>query len=384
MSLYTCVAWSREARDGDIYVPTCAHFPCILNPMTKVVVAMSGGVDSSVAAALLKEQGYEVIGMMLRLWSEPGKEDTNRCCTPDSMAQARRVAAKLDIPFYVIDAKDVFRETVVEYFLEGYARGETPNPCLICNRKIRWMFLLDHALALGADYMATGHYVRIRRVEGRNELLRAVGRTKDQSYVLHVLNQEQLQHALFPVGDYTKTEIRQIAEKHGLSTASRKDSQDLCFLAGDDYRNFLQRNAAEMLKPGEIITRAGTSVGVHNGLANYTIGQRKGLGVASPVPLYVITKDAVRNTLIVGEAHELGSGELTARDVNWLNGQAPREPIRAEVKIRYTAKEAEAWVKPVGEKQAQVRFDALQRDITAGQAAVFYQGELMLGGGIIQ
>ncbi|HRQ32705.1 MAG TPA: tRNA 2-thiouridine(34) synthase MnmA, partial [Anaerolineales bacterium] len=245
--------------------------------MTKAVVAMSGGVDSSVAAALLKEQGYEVIGMMLRLWSEPGKEESNRCCTPDSMAQARRVAALLDIPFYVIDAKDVFRETVVEYFLEGYARGETPNPCLVCNRKIRWTFLLDHALALGADFMATGHYARVRNENGKVELLRAVDRNKDQSYVLHVLDQEKLKHALFPVGEFTKPEIRQIAEKHGLPTASRKDSQDLCFLAGEDYRNFLQRNAAEMLKPGEIVTRDGEAIGSHNGLANYTIGQRKGL-----------------------------------------------------------------------------------------------------------
>jgi len=352
--------------------------------MPKVVVAMSGGVDSSVAAALLKEQGYEVIGMMLRLWSEPGKEDTNRCCTPDSMAQARRVAAKLEIPFYVIDAKDVFRETVVEYFLEGYARGETPNPCLICNRKIRWTFLLDHALALGADYMATGHYVRIRKDErGKSELLRAVDRNKDQSYVLHVLNQEKLNHALFPVGDYPKPEIRQIAEKHGLPTASRKDSQDLCFLAGEDYRNFLQRNAAEMLKLGEIVTRYGESLGTHNGLANYTIGQRKGLGVASPVPLYVLGKNAENNTVIVGTQEELGSRELTARDVNWLSGKVPGEPFRAEVKIRYTAKEAEAWVTPIGQDQAQVWFEAPQRDITAGQAAVFYQGDLMIGGGII-
>jgi len=351
--------------------------------MTKVVVAMSGGVDSSVAAALLKEQGYEVVGMMLRLWSEPGKEDSNRCCTPDSMAQARRVAAKLDIPFYVIDAKNVFRETVVEYFLEGHARGETPNPCLICNRKIRWTFLLDHALALGADYMATGHYVRIQKAEGGHQLLRAVDKSKDQSYVLHVLHQEQLQHALFPVGEYTKPEIRQIAEKHGLPTASRKDSQDLCFLAGEDYRGFLQRNAAEMLKAGEIITRTGETLGVHTGLANYTIGQRKGLGVASPVPLYVLAKNAANNTLIVGKQDELGSHELTAHDVNWLGGEAPREPIRAEVKIRYTAKEAEAWVKPLGENQAEAQFDAPQRDITAGQAAVFYQGDLMLGGGLI-
>ena len=345
---------------------------------------MSGGVDSSVAAALLKEQGYEVIGMMLRLWSEPGKEESNRCCTPDSMAQARRVAAKLDIPFYVIDAKDVFRETVVEYFLEGYARGETPNPCLVCNRKIRWTFLLDHALALGADFMATGHYARVKKDErGKVNLLRAVDRNKDQSYVLHVLDQEKLRHALFPVGDYTKPEIRQIAEKHGLPTASRKDSQDLCFLAGEDYRNFLQRNAAEMLMPGEIVTREGSTIGSHTGLANYTIGQRKGLGIASSVPLYVITKDAVRNTLVVGTQEQLGSTALIARDVNWVRGEMPREPFRAEVKIRYTAKEAEAWVAPVGENQAQVTFDAPQRDITAGQAAVFYQNELLIGGGII-
>src|SRR5512134_3406731 len=282
-------------------------------PMTKVVVAMSGGVDSSVAAALLKEQGYDVVGMMLRLWSEPGKEDSNRCCTPDSMAQARRVAAKLDIPFYVIDAKNVFRETVVQYFLDGYARGETPNPCLICNRQIRWTFLLDHALALGADYMATGHYVRIRQADNGYQLLRAVDKNKDQSYVLHVLNQEKLARALFPIGDYPKTEIRAIAERHGLPTASRKDSQDLCFLAGEDYRNFLQRNAAGMLRSGEIVTREGRSIGEHNGLANYTIGQRKGLGVASSVPLYVLGKNSIDNTLIVGTQDELGSSELTAR-----------------------------------------------------------------------
>jgi len=351
--------------------------------MTKVVVAMSGGVDSSVAAALLKEQGYDVIGMMLRLWSEPGKEESNRCCTPDSMAQARRVAAKLDIPFYVIDAKEVFQKTVVQYFLDGYARGETPNPCLICNRQIRWTFLLEHALAFGADFMATGHYVRIRRAEAGHQLLRAVDKNKDQSYVLHVLNQEKLARALFPIGDYPKVEIRAIAERYGLSTASRKDSQDLCFLAGEDYRNFLQRNASEMLQSGDILTRDGKSIGEHNGLANYTIGQRKGLGVASRVPLYVLGKNSTANTLIVGTQEELGSRELTARDVNWMSGKTPDEPFRAEVKIRYTAKEAEALVTPMSGDQAHVQFDEPQRDITAGQAAVFFQGDLMIGGGII-
>lgn len=352
--------------------------------MPKVVIAMSGGVDSSVAAALLKQQGYEVIGMMLRLWSEPGKEESNRCCTPDSMAQARRVAAKLDIPFYVVDAKDVFRKTVVQYFLDGYAAGGTPNPCLVCNRSIRWEFLLNHALALGADFMATGHYVRTQKAEGgKMKLLRAVDSSKDQSYVLHVLTQEKLQRALFPIGDYPKTEIRQIAESFGLPTASRADSQDLCFLAGDDYRNFLQRNAPHINRPGDIVTRDGKVVGQHSGLANYTIGQRKGLGVASPVPLYVLTKHATRNTLVVGPADELGSTELTARDVNWLGGDAPSEPFRAEVKIRYTARAVPAEVIPLNGGQAKVRFEAPARDVTSGQAAVFYVGEEVLGGGII-
>lgn len=350
----------------------------------KVVVAMSGGVDSSVAAALLKEQGYDVTGMMLRLWSEPGKEDSNRCCTPDSMAQARRVAGILDIPFYVIDAKNVFRETVVEYFLEGYARGETPNPCLVCNQKIRWTFLLNHALALGAEFMATGHYVRLRStVNGQKELLRAVDHSKDQSYVLHVLKQEQLKHALFPVGDYSKPEIRALAEKFGLPTASRKDSQDLCFLAGEDYRNFLQRNAAEILTPGEIVTPDGKIIGAHHGLANYTIGQRKGLNVQSAVPLYVMGKNASKNTLIVGTQEQLGTTNLTARGVNWVGGDVPKEPFYADVKIRYTAKEVKAWVMPLEQNQVQIKFDAPVRDATAGQAAVFYQADVLIGGGII-
>lgn len=346
---------------------------------------MSGGVDSSVAAALLKQQGYDVVGMMLRLWSEPGKQDSNRCCTPDAMAQARRVAAKLDIPFYVVDAKEKFREVVVETFLQGYASGVTPNPCLACNRSIRWEFLLGHAQALGADFMATGHYARVQTADdGRRRLLRAVDPSKDQSYVLHVLNQDKLGRALFPVGDYPKSQIRAIAEGLGLPTAKRPDSQDLCFLAGDDYRSFLQRNAPEMLRPGEIVTHEGRVLGRHTGLPDYTIGQRKGLGIASPVPLYVLAKDAASNTLTVGSADELGSRELLAVDVNWTSGIVPAESFRAEIKSRYTAQTAPALVTPL-ERGAKFRavFDAAQRDLTPGQAAVIYEGDQVLGGGVI-
>jgi len=346
---------------------------------------MSGGVDSSVAAVLLKQQGYEVIGMMLRLWSEPGKEDSNRCCTPDAMALARRVAAKLEIPFYVIDAKEIFHRTVVNYFLEGYAGGGTPNPCLVCNRHIRWEFLLEHALALGADFMASGHYARTRRGEsGKIQLLRAVDPAKDQSYVLHVLVQEKLAQALFPVGDYPKAEIRRMAAENNLPVATRRDSQDLCFLGGEDYRDFLRRNSPDMLVPGDIVNRAGQVLGRHTGLPNYTIGQRKGLGIPSQVPLYVISKNASQNTLLVGAGEELGTRELLAVNVNWTSGLAPADPFHAHVKCRYTAREMPADVMPQdGGKNVKVIFDAPQRDITPGQAAVFYNGDIVTGGGII-
>jgi len=352
--------------------------------MKRVVIAMSGGVDSSVAAALLQEQGFSVIGMMMRLWSEPGSEEANRCCTPDALALARRIAAKLGIPFYAVDAQNVFHDTVVEYFLSGYIRGETPNPCLACNRHIRWDFLLKHALAMGADCLATGHYARLQRTPNDIRLLKGIDDNKDQSYVLSVLNQEKLKHAMFPLGKYTKTQIRQLARNYDLPVAERADSQDLCFLGDGDYRQFLLRHAPQVEQRGLIKTSDGESIGEHTGLAFYTIGQRKGLGVASSVPLYVLAKEGSTNTLVVGPKNELGQDALTGRDVNWVSGRNPLTPFRAGIKIRYKAIEAPGMVTPLPEGRVQVKFDLPLRDITPGQGVVFYDGEVCLGGGIIE
>ncbi len=266
----------------------------------------------------------------------------------------------------------------------GYARGETPNPCLVCNRHIRWEFLFDHARAMGADFMATGHYVRLEREGGRVKLLKGVDPAKDQSYVLHVLTQDKLARALFPVGDYPKSEIRAMAAQMGLAAARRPDSQDLCFLAGDDYRNFLQRHAPQVNRPGPIVTREGRVLGEHSGLANYTIGQRKGLNLASPAPLYVLEKRAAENVLVVGPAEQLGAQQLLAVHVNWTSGEIPAAPFRAMVKSRYTARETPGLVTPLDNgTRVMVQFDVPQRDITPGQAAVFYDGDLVLGGGLI-
>ena len=351
----------------------------------RVVVAMSGGVDSSVTAALLANQGYQVIGMMMRLWSEPGCEQHNRCCTPDAMAQARRVSAILGIPFYAVDAQQAFRETVVEAFLQGYTQGVTPNPCLVCNRLIRWEFLLERALALGADYMATGHYCRLREDEqGNKQLLRGIDESKDQSYVLHVLEQEQLKKALFPLGEYTKPQVRQMARDFKLPVAERADSQDLCFLGDGDYREFLARYSPQTKQPGPILTRSGEQLRGHNGLAFYTIGQRKGIGVAAPRPLYVLEKDASRNALIVGHIEELGGDQFETQRFNWISGHPPAEPFRGKVKIRYKASDAPCTVTPLEDGRVQINLDDPLRDITPGQAAVVYDGKICLGGGIIQ
>jgi tRNA-uridine 2-sulfurtransferase len=359
----------------------------VTNTDIRVVVAMSGGVDSSVAAALLVEQGYDVVGMMMRLWSEETVAGGahNRCCTPDQMHDARRIADKLGIPFYVLDTKEVFRSKIVEFFIDQHREAVTPNPCMECNRHIRFDWLLNNALALDADYLATGHYARIDRSEGgKFRLRRGVDESKDQSYVLSVMGQEQLSHTLFPVGEFPKADVRKIAERFGLPTASKQDSQDLCFLGDGDYRRFLTVYAPEIMQPGPIVLKTGEVIGEHTGLANYTIGQRKGLGVTHPEPLYVIATNPYRNALVVGTRTDLGGDTLTAKRMNWVSGETPTEPFRAEVKIRYKAKAIPAWIEPLPDKRMAVTFDEPLRDITPGQGAVVYDGDVCLGGGIIE
>ncbi len=353
----------------------------------RVVVAMSGGVDSSVAAALCVEQGYDVIGMMMRLWSEDGGAGGghNRCCTPDQMSDARAVADLLGIPFYVLDTRAVFRESVVRFFIDQYSDGLTPNPCLECNRHIRFEWLLNNALALDADYLATGHYARVRQTpDGAFQLLKGLDDAKDQSYVLSVMGQPQLSHVLFPVGEYAKPDVRVLAAKFGLPVASKHDSQDLCFLADGDYRRFLTQHAPRAIQPGPILLRDGRQIGEHTGLPNYTIGQRKGINLAWPEPLYVLATDSRKNALIVGTAMELGSDTLTAHRVNWINGAVPENPFHAEVKIRYKARPIGATITPLPNHRMRVQFDTPIRDITPGQGAICYDGDVCLGGGLIE
>ncbi len=344
---------------------------------------MSGGVDSSVAAALLLEQGCEVTGLMLGLWTDPDTEFENRCCASNAVALARRVAEQLSIPFHLIDSAELFRREVVAPMIAAYARGRTPNPCLTCNRKVRWGFLLRHALEAGADFLATGHYARIRKTGDRFELLRGKDPDKDQSYVLASLGQDELARTLFPLGEMTKGEVRERARGLNLPVAERPDSQDLCFIPDRDYRRFLKKYAPESFTPGPIFSSSGGLLGEHPGLAAFTIGQRKGIGVASPRPLYVLAIDPARNALVVGPEEELGHRSLLAEGASWIAGEPPAHVFPSQVKIRYTAREKPAEVTIQEKGNVRVRFESPLRDITPGQAAVFYGGEVCLGTAII-
>lgn len=352
-----------------------------------MVIAMSGGVDSSVAATLMVERGYHCIGVMMRLWAEisEGEGSTNKCCSVESVTDARQVADSLGIPFYLINVEQPFKQNVVDFFIDGYKEGLTPNPCLACNRHIRFDYLLNYARRLGADYLVTGHHARVRTLEdGKVQLLKAVDDRKDQSYVLSVMGQAELRDVLFPVGDYLKSEIRKIAAERNLPIASKHDSMDLCFVADDDYRRFLRDWATESMKTGPIVDRHGTLLGTHEGLPNYTIGQRKGLGIkGTGTPRYVLELDTERNALVVGDKSELGQHRLTASQVNWTGDSPAAQGARVECKIRYKARPVSAQIYPDSSGNVEAIFDEPLYGISPGQGAIFYNGEICLGGGII-
>ena len=347
----------------------------------KVLVAMSGGVDSSAAAALLVQQGYDCDGAMLKL----APNEDSRCCSADDAEDARQAATRLGMRFYVFNETDRFRRCVMDKFTSEYASGRTPNPCIDCNRELKFGALLDRALTLGYDYIATGHYARVAydAERGRYRLLRGAERRKDQSYVLYQLTQHQLAHLLLPVGDYDKPAIRDKARAAGLDNADKGDSQDICFVPDGDYVTFLQRQGLA-LTPGNFVDEAGHVLGQHRGLPCYTIGQGKGLGVAVGRHVYVLEKDQAHNAIVLGDDSALYASSLLASHVNWISGQAPAAPVRCAAKTRYSQVEAPCTAYPLPDGGLRVVFDQPQRAITAGQAVVLYDGDEVLGGGTIE
>jgi len=346
----------------------------------RVLVAMSGGVDSSVAALLLKEEGYEVIGATLNLWSYEGRlEPYNECCS----LEVRTVAEQLGIEHHFLDEGEAFKEQIVEPFIAEYLSGRTPSPCARCNRLVRFPKLLKAAEELGCEYLATGHHARIRCENGRYYLLRGKDRIKDQSYFLYALGQEELRRILFPIGRYLKEEIWEIARREGLISARKPESQDLCFLPHGDPKEFLKQRADGALRPGEIVDLEGRVLGEHQGLSFYTIGQRRGLGVSRGERLYVIALDPAKNLLIVGPEEALYSEGLLAEEIHFVNPDQIGESERVEVKIRYRSPAVPATLELLDKSRVRVLFDEPQRAVTPGQIAVFYRGAMVLGGGTI-
>ena len=356
----------------------------------KVVVAMSGGVDSSVAAAILKEEGYQVIGVTMQIWpSDELADEGDRfggCCGLGAIEDAKRVAYKLGIPHYVMNFRDIFAQKVIANFCREYSLGRTPNPCIRCNQYIKFDALLERAKGLGADFVATGHYARIEKdkASGRYLLKKGIDRRKDQSYVLYPLTQEQLGHTLLPIGNFTKVRVREIARELELPVAAKPESQEICFVPDNDYHRFLKEYIPLAEKPGPILNKQGNILGEHQGIIFYTIGQRKGLGISAREPLYVVAIDRERNAIIVGTKKEVYGSELIASELNWIAMEEPKRPMRVKAKIRYLHQEAEAMVTPSGENRVQVRFEEPQMAITPGQAVVFYDGNIVVGGGTIE
>lgn len=352
----------------------------------RVVIAMSGGVDSSVAAALLAEQGYEAVGISMRLYATPQEDYSKSCCSPDDLFDARMVASRLGIPFYVANYEAAFRERVIDYFVDEYARGKTPNPCVACNNHLKFDILLSRSLALGSKYLATGHFARIDRSGDYPKLLKAKDANKDQTYFLFGLPREALGRIMFPLGDMTKEEVRQEARRLDLETAEKKESQEICFVAGGDYKEFVaERLAQRGTVPGKVVYVDGRVLAEHDGIHQFTVGQRKGLGIAHPEPLYVKSIHPTDGTVVVGPKQELAARGLVATGCNWLSFERPPGVFECEVKIRYRSQPVAAFV-TVGEDPtiAFVEFAEPVRAVTPGQAAVFYRGDEVLGGGWIE
>lgn len=356
--------------------------------MSRVVVGMSGGVDSSVAAYLLKEQGYDVIGVTMQIWQDEEQaiqEENGGCCGLSAVDDARRVAADLGIPYYVMNFKKEFKEYVIDYFIGEYLKGRTPNPCIACNRYVKWESLLTRSIAIGADYIATGHYARIVKLDnGRYTLKRSATLAKDQTYALYNLTQEQLKNTLMPVGEYSKDEVRQIAEKINLQVANKPDSQDICFVPDGDYASYIEKNTKANILQGNFVTSDGTVLGVHKGITHYTVGQRKGLGLALGYPAFVLRICPETNEVVIGTKEESMTETLRANQLNFMSVEDLKEPVRVFAKIRYNHRGAWCTIEKTDADEVTCKFEEPQRAVTPGQAVVFYDGEYVLGGGTIK
>ncbi len=356
--------------------------------MSRVVVGMSGGVDSSVAAWLLKKQGYDVIGVTMQIWQdeEPDlQEENGGCCGLSAVDDARRVAAALEIPYYVMNFKKEFQQNVIDYFTGEYLNGRTPNPCIACNRYVKWEALLERSLSIGAEYIATGHYARVEQLpNGRYTLRRSATLAKDQTYALYNLTQEQLKRTLMPVGVYSKDEIRAMAEEIGLLVADKPDSQDICFVPDGDYARFIKETSGQDIPEGNFVTPDGKVLGRHKGIIHYTVGQRKGLGLALGYPAFVLEIRPGTNEVVIGTYEESLTRTLRARQLNFMTVEDLTEPVRVFAKIRYNHKGAWCTVEKTGKDEILCTFDEPIRAVTPGQAVVLYDGEYVMGGGTIQ